>query len=260
MTNDPDVLSPVSISRNVPPPASGCGPAEGAAPPPNLDAPVRVDVAMPRILYDRLTDHDEAPRSRYDQATGIAEFVAEPGMSHEWRAWRLSALFTRIEQLLDGAGRSETFLVAGAARLLSDDGAFEPDTSLYIGREKWDAAMRIDGWLDPRKGHPAPDLVVEIDRSVKSSHKLAPYFRLGVREAWTWSRRDGVRLWTADAGAARGVRETDRSIVLPGLTRDDLDRLVTSRSSAEVSRESRRLARLAADAMLAGGGPAPASA
>ena len=34
--------------------------------PSNPDAPVRVDVAMPRGLYDRLTDHDEAPRSRYD--------------------------------------------------------------------------------------------------------------------------------------------------------------------------------------------------
>ena len=29
--------------------------------PSNPDAPVRIDVAMPRGLYDRLTDHDEAP-------------------------------------------------------------------------------------------------------------------------------------------------------------------------------------------------------
>ena len=47
--------------------------------PSNPDAPVRVDVAMPRDLFDRLTDHDEAPRCRYDTATGRAEFVAAPG-------------------------------------------------------------------------------------------------------------------------------------------------------------------------------------
>ena len=48
----------------------------------NPDAPVRIDVAMPRGLYDRLTRHDTAPRSRYDVATGRAEYVAEPGIAH----------------------------------------------------------------------------------------------------------------------------------------------------------------------------------
>ena len=57
----------------------------------NPDAPVRIDVAMPRGLYDRLADHDEAPRSRCDMTTGRAEFVAAPGVSREWRAWKLSA-------------------------------------------------------------------------------------------------------------------------------------------------------------------------
>lgn len=50
------------------------------------DAPVRVEVAMPRALYDRLTGHDAAPRCRYDVATGRAEFVAAPGPAHEGRA------------------------------------------------------------------------------------------------------------------------------------------------------------------------------
>ncbi len=45
--------------------------------PSNPDAPVRIDVAMPRGLYDRLTDHDEAPRSRYETATGRAETAGE---------------------------------------------------------------------------------------------------------------------------------------------------------------------------------------
>ena len=142
--------------------------------PSNADAPVRMDVAMPRDLYDRLTDHDEAPRSRYDMATGLAEFVAEPGVSHEWRAWKLSALFSRIEHMLEAADRPAEFLVAGASRLLSADGAFEPDTSVFLDPAQARAAMRVDGYLDTRRGAPVPDLVVEIDRSVDSSAKLAP--------------------------------------------------------------------------------------
>lgn len=216
---------------------------------PNLDAPVRIDVAMPRGLYDRLTDHDEAPRSRYDMATGRAEFVAEPGVSHEWRAWRLSALFSRIEQMLEAADRAPEFLVAGASRLLSDDGAFEPDTCVFLDPAQARAAMRVDGYLDTRKGAPVPELVVEIDRSVDSSDKLAPYFRMGVREAWTWSRTDGVRIWiarTADGALAR----TERSHMLPGLDRQALDRLLASRTPRDASRRARDIARHVSHAML----------
>ena len=218
--------------------------------PPNPDAPVRIDVAMPRGLYDRLTDHDEAPRSRYDMATGRAEFVAAPGVSHEWRAWKLSALFTRIEQLLEAADRPPEFLVAGASRLLSDDGAFEPDTCVFFDPAQARAAMRVDGYLDTRKGAPVPDLVVEIDRSVDSSDKLAPYFRMGVREAWTWSRTDGVRIWIARTAMDDIFTQTERSRVLPGLDRRALDRLLASRTPRDASRRARNIARDVAHAML----------
>jgi Uma2 family endonuclease len=204
---------------------------------------------MPRGLYDRLTDHDEAPRSRYDTATGRAEFVAEPGVSHEWRAWKLSALFTRIEQTLEDADGPPEFLVAGASRLLSDDGAFEPDTCLFLDPARARAAMRVDGYLDTRKGAPVPDLVVEIDRSVDSSDKLAPYFRMGVREAWTWSRTDGVGIWTARAAEDGAFTQSDRSRVLPGLDRQALDRLLASRTPRDASRRARDLAHRVGHAM-----------
>ena len=217
--------------------------------PSNPDAPVRIEVAMPRGLYDRLTDHDEAPRSRYDMATGRAEFLAQPGVSHEWRAWKLSALFTRIEQMLEAADRPTEFLVAGASRLLSDDGAFEPDTCVFLDPARARAAMRVDGYLDTRKGAPVPDLVVEIDRSVDSSDKLAPYFRMGVREAWTWSRTDGVRIWIARTAADRAT-QTERSHVLPGLDRQALDRLLASRTPRDASRRARDIAHRVSHAML----------
>jgi Uma2 family endonuclease len=182
-------------------------------------------------------------------ATGRAEFVAAPGVSHEWRAWKLSALFTRIEQMLEAADRPPEFLVAGASRLLSDDGAFEPDTCVFFDPAQARAAMRVDGYLDTRKGAPVPDLVVEIDRSVDSSDKLTPYFRMGVREAWTWSRTDGVRIWIAQTAADDTFAHSERSHVLPGLDRLALDRLLASRTPRDASRRARDMARDVAHAM-----------
>jgi hypothetical protein len=74
---------------------------------------------------------------------------------------------------------------------------------------------------------------------------------MGVREAWTWSRRDSVHIWVADAASARRFRESDRSRVLPGLGRDDLDALLAPCSPSEASRRSRRIAGLVARALVA---------
>ena len=219
------------------------------------DRPVRVDVSMPRDLYDRLTDHDEAPRSRYDMATGLAEFVAEPGLSHEWRAARLTGLFGQIELALEDTGQAAAgeLLSTGATRLLSDDGAYEPDASLFVGRAAVEAALQQEGWLDSRAGHPVPALVAEVDRSVKSSGKLAPYFRMGVREAWTWSRRDGARIWLASPESRGGFRAADRSRVLPGLDRERLDHLLAHGAAAASGRLASGLARDVAAAIAARG-------
>ena len=78
------------------------------------------------------------------------------------------------------------------------------------------------GYLDVGAGLPPPDLVVEIDRSRRSGYKLAPYFRMGVKEAWTSHRKDGVSIWTPDAGVAEGFRSVPASVVLPGLTAAEL--------------------------------------
>ncbi len=219
----------------------------------NPDAPVRVEVAMPRDLFDRLTDHDEAPKCRYDMATGRAEFVAAPLLSHESRAATVGELFSQVGFALADAEPPIEVLASRATRVLSDDGAFEPDEGLIIGAEKIEAAERIDEWLDVRKGHPVPDLVVEIDRSTDSSNKLAPYFHMGVREAWTWSRRSGTAIWMADPEAPDGFRRVDASVVLLGVTRAALARLLDARSGADRRYHLRRLASMVASKMLAPG-------
>ncbi len=230
-------------------------PVSEPAPAGGPDAPVRIEVAMPRGLFDRLTDHDDAPRCRYDEHTGLAEFVAEPGFAHEGPASRIAELFARITDALADRGREVSWTPAGALRLISDDGAFEADASLYLDPEAERAVRRVDGYLDVRAGLPPPDLVVEIDRSRRSGYKLAPYFRMGVKEAWTSHRRDGVDIWTPDADVAEGFRSVPASAILPGLTAADLAPLCTRGDPREQARHSRCLARRVAERMLGASGP-----
>ena len=79
-------------------------------------------------------------------------------------------------------------------------------------------------------------------------HKLAPYFRMGVKEAWTWDRKEGASLWRPDATEPDGFRAVPESRLCPGLDRDDLDRLCARGvPAADRARLSRRLARRVAE-------------
>ena len=227
-------------------------PSADPAPVGGPDAPARVEVAMPRGLFDRLTDRDDAPRCRYDEHTGLAEFVAEPGFAHESPASQIALLFGRIADALADEGREVSWEPAGALRLLSDDGAFEADASLYLDPAAERAVREVEGYVDVRTGLPPPDLVAEIDRSRRSRHKLAPYFRMGVREVWTSDRKDGVSIWTPDTAAAEGFRSVSASAVLPGLTAADLAPLCRRGDPRDQARHSRGLARRVAARILDG--------
>ena len=110
-------------------PEAVCPPTDEPVPAGGPDAPVRIEVAMPRDLFDRLTDHDDAPRCRYDELTGLAEFVTEPGVAHEGPAWAIGDLVSCVRYVLAEHGRHVGWQATGALRLLSDDGAFEADAS-----------------------------------------------------------------------------------------------------------------------------------
>ena len=206
---------------------------------------------MPRNLFDRLTEHDDAPRCRYDERFKLGEFVAEPGLTHEGPTSETTLLFGRIVDNLADAGHVVTWQSAGALRLLSDDGAFEPDASFYLDPAAVRAVRPVEDYLDVRLGFPPPDLVVEIDRSRRSRHKLVPYFRMGVKEAWTTSRGEVACIWVADPGSEDGFRLSPESRVWPGLTRRDLDQLLFQRDSVERAKLSRLLARRIAAAVAA---------
>ena len=207
---------------------------------------------MPRGLFDRLTDHDDAPRCRYDEHTGLAEFVAEPGFAHEEPALAVSLFFGRLADTLADRGHGVSWRFAGALRLVSDDGAFEADASFYLDPAAARAVRQVEGYLDVRTGLPPPTLVVEIDRSRRSRHKLAPYFRMGVEEVWTNHRLDRSVIWRPHGGAAGGCRPAEESGVCPGLTRADLDRLFALAPYVQAE-FSRGLARRVAGRLAAAG-------
>ena len=213
-----------------------------------VDYPVRIELPMPRILFDRLTDHHHrAPLGRYDEATGRAEFLAMP-KSHEARTALVTRLFHHVETRLADRGPWPGFLHSGSLRLLSDEGAFEPDASLYLNPFRAKAVKEIEGYLDARRGYPVPDLVVEVDRSVQSRSKLAPYLRMGVREVWIWSRAHGASIWLPDTTADDGMALGEDSVVMPGITGDDLNRLLADGSQEERFRLSRAMALRVAEA------------
>ena len=217
------------------------------------DAPVRVEVSMPRALFDRLTDHDDAPRCRYDERSGLGEFVAVPDMTHEVQTMAAGQFVFRLEDALAESGLEVSWQPAGATRLLSDDGAFEADASFFLDDEAARALEQVEGYVDVRTGLPPPTLVVEIDRSRRSRHKLRPYFRMGVEEVWTNHRLERAAIWKPDAGAAAGCRPAEESGVCPGLTCADLDRLFARGSPPAQAEFSGALARRVADRLEAAG-------
>ena len=109
------------------------------------DAPVRIEVAMPRALFDRLTSHDDAPRCRYDEHSGLAEFVAVPDMTHEVQTMAAGQFVFRVADALADSGPDVWWRATGATRLLSDDGAFEADASFYLDAEAARALEQVEG-------------------------------------------------------------------------------------------------------------------
>ena len=206
---------------------------------------------MPRALFDRLTSHDDAPRCRYDEHSGLAEFVAVPDMTHEVQTMAAGGFVCRVQDALADCGVDVSWRPVGATRLLSDDGAFEADASFYLDADAARALEQVEGYVDVRTDLPSPSLVVEIDRSRRSRHKLAPYFRMGVEEVWTNHRLESAAIWRPAAGAAAGCRPAKESAVFPGLTRADLDRLFARGSPSAQAEFSRGLARRVADRLEA---------
>ena len=119
----------------------------------------------------------------------------------------------------------------------------EPDCAFYVGerangyyaaREEGDAA--VVAFVE----RTAPDLVVENEISSFDESKIARYGDLGVRELWRLHARKGsdeLRVDFLVLRAGTAPRELDASVVLAGLTPDDVceavEKVRSSRTLAE---------------------------
>ena len=151
-----------------------------------------VQIKVPWAVYETLVEtlgDDSHVRLTYD-----GEFleIMSPGKPHDFLASIIGQMISTIrdEWPIEITGfQSATFKVAKHER------GFEGDQSYYIG----DMESRFrDVWNPDLATEPAPDLVLEVDITHKSSEKFETFVRLGVPELWHYTRN--VLAWHSLVG------------------------------------------------------------
>lgn len=178
---------------------------------------------MSRADYDRLSEDGAWKRGHYDGRRGLAEVVAEPRLSHEWRAWEVGLL---IDRLRDPAGR-RFGMPCGAMRIDWRGSSYEADASFYLDAADARRVCASDApACRPEDGDPPPQIAVEIDRTTapgRAAERRRDYLEMGIVEIWSCTLRGGAAIHVPEPN--RQPVATEDSGVIPGLTRLDLDRL-----------------------------------
>jgi len=169
--------------------------------------------------YERLLaepGRSSGVRFYYDQ--GSLEIIV-PSVEHE-------TIKRTIEMIIDSliAERDIDFVGAGSTTFNRKDleKGFEPDSSYYFhNADKVEGKKGIDLSKDP-----PPDLVIEVDVSSYSAHKLTTYYAaIGVPEVWRYSE-GVVSIWNL---VRNRYHQRDESPVLPKVTSAALTDLVRAR-------------------------------
>ena len=180
-------------------------------------------------------------RVRLDPVQGIITLMA-PSRLHE-------DLTDLLDHIVDAAGS----LIAGAARGIRSTRlrgreeppgtGMEPDGAFYVGERArgYVAACREgDPVADDYVLRVAPDLVVETEITRIDESKIQRYADLGVRELWRLRGRKGTYELEVDVLALRAGRPARRlsaSVVLGGLTPDDVCEAVERVRFGETAQE-----------------------
>lgn len=163
-----------------------------------------------RLLADVSDSH--AVRVAFDR--GKLEIMA-PSLAHERPAHLLGQIveiLAEVRQMdLIGAG-STTFKREDVER------GFEPDASFYLQHA---AAIRGNTEID-LASDPPPDLIIEIDLTPPSLDTFPIYAALGIPEVWRYSGQQIIIY----RHSVDGYVVVDTSVVLPGVTSDQLMQLV----------------------------------
>ncbi|HJQ24156.1 MAG TPA: Uma2 family endonuclease [Blastocatellia bacterium] len=177
------------------------------------------------VLYDvswatyehLLADHFDCSSPRFTYDEGTLEIMSPSG-KHE-KTNRVIA--TLVESVAD---EWEIDLVNfGSTTFKREDfkKGFEPDSCFYIQNVE---SVRDKDEIDLHSD-PPPDLVIEIDITSGSLHKLPIYAALGIPEVWRFTGERLLILALQDGAYV----EADESLALPGLTGEIIIRFVEDR-------------------------------
>lgn len=133
-----------------------------------------------------LTDMGEHRVARLTFDQGLLQ-IKMPSQLHEI----INRLLARIVTILTEEFNLEVINL-GSTTLDRPDLAksVEPDTCFYIQN-----ASQLTGVNPERPAHLPPDLVIEVDITSPSIHRMAVYAALGVPEIWCYGQRQGLRIY-----------------------------------------------------------------
>ncbi|MBP87199.1 MAG: hypothetical protein CMJ64_10845 [Planctomycetaceae bacterium] len=170
--------------------------------------------------YETLLDSLGENHLRHTYLEGSLEVVT-PSYDHEWSKTLLGdfvATLCRVSRI----PRKN----AGSTTMKDEDWdrGLEPDECFFIGDESV-AAMRGKTQFDVSRD-PPPDLVVEIDVTASSDHRIEMYRLKGVREVWRSKNDTIVFLGLSKNGHYRQIKKSRH---FPLLTSQELTRFVAMR-------------------------------
>ena len=163
---------------------------------------------------------DRALRLTYDR--GTLEIVM-PSQLHEFLNRLLARIAIAIAEELHQS--IEDFGSTRFDRELLQRGV-EPDSCFYIQN-----ADRVSGLDLEAIANIPPDLVIEIDLTRSSQHKLPVYASLQVRELWIYSSEAGITIYILDRDSET-YSPSKNSLAFPQLTSFQLNEFLHQRENA----------------------------
>lgn len=109
----------------------------------------------------------------------------------------------------------------------------EPDTGFYIQN-----AIQLEG-LDPEiPDSLPPDLVIEVDITSPSGHRMEIYAALGISEVWRYTKRRGLVIYHL---AMEHYEESDTSAAFPMVKTEQLNEFLIQRQTQSENQVIRRV-------------------
>lgn len=173
-----------------------------------------------KALLADMGDH-RAARLTYNQ--GVLQ-IKMPSKLHEIINRLLARIVTTLTEELE-----LNVIDLGSTTLDREDldkGA-EPDTCFYIQN-----ANQLQG-LDPEipKDLP-PDLVIEVDITSPSTHRIKVYLALGIPEVWCYTKKEGLKIYYLQTDAShRDYVESEFSLAFPKVSAQALNQFLQQRQT-----------------------------